>query len=130
MDYFDSWEDFVIWGFVGLIVFIVLFGIGYCVKDDYLWNHAPRQEVSCNLLSQSVDPSTLQTHLIPSVATRGGMSFGVVTTGQAEQHITIWDCSGYGRVVSNNDAVFQYAKPISSLVFALKNNEFRIVGIK
>lgn len=110
------------------VSFLVAAGIG-CGIDEYKWHVTPSFKIMAHLLSSSHKASTLETHAVP-VVTGKGVGMGVVTTGESEKFTTIWECGKYGRLVADDEVIFQYAKPISELWIKCRDKECRIDGIK
>ena len=121
--------------FVGIVIWVLFLfrGIVYVI-DEYQWSQVKPFGQECTLLNQNYKSSTLQTHSVP-VATGNGIGMGMVTTGEDEKYITVWDfcfcilCGKYGRLVADDKEIFRLAKDTSTLLIKEKDGEYRIDGI-
>jgi hypothetical protein len=102
--------------------------IGWLVFDEFLWARAREFKFNAVLISDAYHPSTRHTHAVPVVAGKG-VGVGVITTGHGSEYITVWDCGKYGRIVVNDENIFRFAKPKSTLCLKERGGEVRVVGI-
>lgn len=125
-----NWVLVGIWGLLGLFVLFLILAIIGAIIDAWRWHHAVAFKQDAKLLTSSHKASTLETHAVPTVGANGTVGVGVVTTGDSECYTTIWECGKYGRLVSDDQNVFEYAKPKSILWLKKLDNEVRIDGIE
>lgn len=117
--------------FIGLMLLVGIIIVGSIVGslyDRYLWNCAKEVHVQCTLLKASHSDSTLETHSVPTVTSNGDVGVGVVTTGDDESYTTIWDCGEYGRLVTDDEDVFRWAKKSSTLIILLRSDGQAQIG--
>jgi len=123
----DYFIGFLFWVLFSVIVFLLLAGVIFII-DEYQWSKVVAFPQECVLLNQNYKSSTLQTHAVP-VATGNGTGMGVVTTGEAEKYVTVWDCGKYGRLVADDKEIFRLAQEKSTLLIKERNGEYRISSI-
>src|SRR5690349_8781746 len=102
---------------------VVLVGIGSCAVNEVRWSETPISEIPCHLLSQNYAASTLRTQAVP-VFTGKGMAMAFTTTGDPEKKTTIWDCGDLGRLTTDNEDVFRWAKEDSIIKIKIRGNSF------
>lgn len=124
-------DDKVFWGFVSagaLILAIVGFLVYYGYQETRFYFLEP-VEVECTLLESRYSASTQKTRVAPVASSNGRTAVAVYTTGKPESKITVWDCGMLGRLVSNDGAVYRFAKEESILLIKSNSYDTRIVGI-
>lgn len=72
----------------------------------------------CNLISKHFKGSTEKSNIAPTINTSGKLGVGLVTTGEGEQHITIWECDHLGTITSTDYEIFRKAKGKHTLMLA------------
>lgn len=138
MNYFqhmfiDIWREgdyflgALVWLLHGAALLMVLFLL-FWVVESIIWAYTPSFTRQCKLISISHQASTRRSHAVP-VHTGNGMGVGVVTTGHAEAHITVWDCGEFGRLTVDDAEVFRWAQPESTLILKKRGEAVRIDGI-
>lgn len=85
-------------------------------------------EVECSLISINYLPSTKRSSLAPIFGS--DLSFVYYSTGNDEKCTTVWDCGCYGRLTTNREDVYRYAKDKSILFIKSSDWKTEIVGIK
>lgn len=123
----DWFLGFLFWIVAGVVSLFLLAGI-FAGIDAWQWHQTPHFEHPGVLLSNNFKSSTRRSHAVP-VATGNGVGVGMVTTGEDEKYITVWDCGKYGRLVADDETVYRWAKPKSILFLKAKDGKARIVGI-
>ena len=107
----------------------LLFAGAHSLFKEIEWMNCEKFTWEATLVSGNFQPSTVKTNTVPIVSSNGNLSFGVLTTGESEKYITVWDCGKYGRIVCEDEKVFRFAKPRSMLVVKQLDDELRIVDI-
>jgi len=129
MDFMDFFEYVAITIIVVVVFGVILLAI-VCIKQEIRWYNTPPFEHECRLLNTNFLPSTKTSHVTPIFNQKHGTSFAVTQTGHDDIHVTIWDCGIYGRIISKEKEIFQYAKDPSILLLKALDGEVRIYDIK
>lgn len=108
---------------LGMVIFAVYFAI-----EEHRWDKCPEFTVKAKLLNAQYAGSTRRTETVP-VVTGDGLGVGFVTTGNPEKTVTVWDCGKYGRLITDDENIFRWAKAESTLYLKERGDEVRIVGI-
>jgi len=119
------------------IALLIILGFAYAILDKvydcYRFRNSPIQSCEATLIYDSYTGSTLQSHTGSGVSVVGGKA-GVhtttYTTGSSEKFVTIWDCGKHGRMKSDKEHIFRFAKPESILYFRQRGNNYCIVDIQ
>lgn len=117
------------WTFFGIISSILII-CSVKIIDSYQWSKIIPFEQEAILLSQNYIGDTRETNTVPVVTGKGGVGVGVVSTGESEKYITVWDCGKYGKLVANNEQIFRFSREKATLLLKQKGDEVRIIGIK
>jgi len=130
MSYYKSERIIPVWVKVmlSLFIFLLLFMFAVFLIKEIDFKNTPYVEQECRLLSIEYSPSTEKTRLAPIIG--GSTSVAMYTTGTPEMKITIWDCGKYGRLNSDDNNVYRFAKEVSILYIKSNDYDTRIVGIK
>jgi hypothetical protein len=125
-----DWDD--LFPFIVLSVggSAIIFVVSLVFYEAYMWTLVPQFECPATLINDQYHPSTLQSHMAPTMGSSGRMSTTFYTTGSSESYITVWDCGKYGRLRSDNEKVYRWAQPESVLYLKQLDDDVRIVGIK
>lgn len=110
-----------------ILIIVVLVACIFTYEDE--WSKPPFIVQECTLIGSSYIASTRETDLSP-VFTGNGLGVGVVSSGHGEEYITVWDCGQYGRLKSDDEELFKFAKEKSTLRLKEINGEVRIIGIE
>lgn len=129
------WYESIVENRVFLVVISALIittasALSYPVWSLEEWSRRPIFTVQAACLSVHFKDSTLQTDAEPVITSNGGVGMGVMTTGEPEDSVTVWDCGIYGRLISHDEDVFRWAQSTSTLKLKEWNGEVRIVGIE
>lgn len=117
------------WFIIALLIFVIWF-----VVSEYIgwlkWKVTPAFKWQCKLISSKYMESTEDTAVGvgPAIGGGGGVSVVAVPTGDPEKFITIWDCGKYGRLVVDDEKLFQQAKKEMTLWLKVKNGLTRYNG--
>lgn len=117
------------WVLTLLIVAIIVIGICSLGKE-YLWYQTEPFEHNATLLSLGHKSSTQKTSIVNTVGANGTFGVGSVVTGEPEKFVTVWDCGEYGRLIADDEEIFRWAKPESTLLLKKRGNEVKIWRIK
>lgn len=93
---------------------IILFPLLLCACFEDQW----QQQDNCKLIQKFFRGSTLKTNSVPSVTSKGQFAVGVVTTGETEQHITIWECEKLGTITSTSNELYRLGRHQETLIIA------------
>lgn len=120
-----KWDDLFGVIFVIILICIVFAFFGGIYQWMKWLNNAPQYESECTLVSKSYRGSTLDTHAITSVNMNGEVSVGTITSGEAEEYTTIWECTE-GTLISHEEEIFHKSK--SKHMLLLK--DYRVSGLQ
>lgn len=102
------------------LIILLPFLLCACFEDQW------QEQDKCQLIQKVFKGSTLKNDGVPSITMNGQLAIGVVTTGEGEKHVTIWECEKLGTMTSIDDEVFRLAQNQETLVIA-KNWNGKIV---
>lgn len=113
-----------------IVTLLIILGIGLLINHEIDFFNAEPFKQECILLCHDYSPSTKKTRLQPVIGLKGKVSFVAHTTGHPEIYTTVWDCGEYGRLISKDRYIFQYAQEKSVLLLKKVDKEVRIYDIE
>lgn len=125
----DRYEFFMI--SLGLfclaLVACAIFLVGSFFVYEYAFYKATPFRVEATLLSFNYIPSTRSSNIAYNLGSGDPIYY---TSGRGETHTTIWDCGKYGRLISDNETIFRFARHKSILLLKEAYGDIRIYDIE